>query len=280
MTDTLQVGNVAIVALLDVAAPFPIPLPTLWPTVPQAAWEPYRERYPQMFVDAETLHEYVACYLLRSDGHTLLIDTGLGPLGLGRRGALLDELQRAGVQPADVDTVFLTHLHADHVGWNLPPEGTPTFPRARYLVHQAEWEARAQHDTHAQTLGFAPFIDRTVAPLADLGILDLLPGERTLTSEVVALPTPGHSPGHMSLLISSDRERALITGDALIHPAQVTEPPWSSVLDMNGSAATATREQLLSRLDDAGLTMAGCHFPSPGYGRVLWVSGQRFWQAR
>lgn len=143
----------------------------------------------------------------------------------GTDGRLLAELRAAGVGPEDVDTVFFTHLHPDHVSWNLSQEGgapTPTFPSARYVFHQADWEAfRTPRDEEIFGL---TFWQETLGPLENLGVIDFLSDERSLTSEITAIPTPGHTPGSMSLAVVSAGERALVMGDVFHGPAQVSEP--------------------------------------------------------
>src|SRR4029453_211021 len=191
-----------------------------------------------------TWRNHYGCYLLRSQGRTILVDTGPGSqatspgavqkFGGGSDGRLLAELQAAGVRPEEVDTVFFTHLHPDHVGWNLSQGGAtprPTFPRARYVVHQTDWATFKRPGVQAATS--FPFWEETLGPLETLGVLDLLPGEHALTSDITAIPTPGHTLGHMSLAIVSGGQRALIMGDVAVHPAQVTETDWSALFDMD-----------------------------------------------
>src|SRR3989337_720073 len=279
MGGKLTIGNVEIVALTDAEGPFPYKLGQVFPTVQPAQWEPFRQRYPKLFVDAETWHNHFGCYLVRSRGRTILVDTVIGPgpveiLG-GLRGKLLDEMKAAGAGCGDVDTVFLTHLHIDHVGWNLVG-GKPTFPKARYVFHQADWDAFQRADVQA---AFPPYVDQAITPLKRAGFLDLGSGEESLTDEVVAIPTPGHTPGHMSILVSSGGQKALILADVAIHPAQITEESWNAAFDMNGETALATRKQILDRLEAEGLTMAACHFPEPGFGRIVRLEGRRYWQA-
>ena len=279
MAGKLSVGNVEIVALIDGEGPFPFKLSQVFPTVQAAQWEPFRRRYPGLFVDADTWHNHYGCYLVRSRGRSILVDTGIGPgpveiLG-GLRGKLLTELKSVGASPEDVDTVFLTHLHIDHVGWNLSAGGKPTFPRARYVFHQADWDAFQRAEVQAN---FPPYVDQAITPLKTLGVLDLVSGEKSLTDEVVAIPTPGHTPGHMSLLVSSAGQRALILGDVAIHPAQITEEGWNAAFDMDADTALATRKQILGRLEAEGLTVAACHFPEPGFGRIVRLEGRRYWQ--
>ena len=142
---SLVVGNVTITALTDASGDSPFPLSQLFPSVPSQAWQPYRERYPDVFGGPNTWRNHYGGYLIRSQGKILLVDTGIGPgpvklLG-DARGHLLDELRANGVNPDAIDIVFFTHLHLDHVGWNLTADGKPTFPKARYVMHQADWEA-------------------------------------------------------------------------------------------------------------------------------------------
>ena len=92
------------------------------------------------------------------------------------------------------------------------------------------------------------------------------------------LPTPGHTPGHLAVLVASGGEKALITGDLLVHPAQVSEPHWAFGFDTDAEQAAATRRQMLDRLEAEGITLIGCHFPSPGYGRIVRVAGKRYFQ--
>jgi glyoxylase-like metal-dependent hydrolase (beta-lactamase superfamily II) len=202
---------------------------------------------------------------------------------LGISGELPDRLRAAGVAPEAVETVMFTHLHPDHVGWNLQKEGSeyrPMFPHARYVAHRADWEMVQLPEVQEAMAGIAPrFVPEALMPLEALGALDLVDGERSLTSEVTAIHTPGHTPGSMSLLISSRGERAIIVGDAIAHPAQVEHPDWGFAFDFDGETALQTRRQLLDRIEAEGLIMTACHFPEPGFGRVMRLEGRRSWQA-
>ena len=125
----LSVGNVEILSITDIDVDFPIPLTQLFPDVPLEAWTLYKQRYPEVFIGPDHWRVHFGGFLLRSQGRTILVDTGLGTnatnpgtvaaFGGGEEGRLLPELQAAGVHPEDVDIVFFTHLHPDHVGWNL-----------------------------------------------------------------------------------------------------------------------------------------------------------------
>jgi len=285
----LSVGSVEVLALTDGEGDFPFPLSQLFPSVSAEAWTPFRQRYPELFSGPDTWRNHYGCYVLRSQGRTILVDTGIGSkatnpgminmLAGGVDGRLMAELQAAGVRPEDIDTVFFTHLHPDHVGWNLVQGGAnprATFPRARYVMHQADWEAFKRPEVQA-SFPF-PFWEETLGPLETLGVLDLLAGEQALTSEITAISTPGHTPGHMSLAIVSAGQRALIMGDVAIHPAQVTEPSWSVLFDMDQALAARVRRQFLDRVEADSAMLVACHFPAPGFGRLVRLEGRRYWQ--
>jgi glyoxylase-like metal-dependent hydrolase (beta-lactamase superfamily II) len=183
------------------------------------------------------------------------------------------------VRPEDVDLVFLSHLHLDHVGWNTTDQGgmlVPTFPRAGYMVHQADLEHFRRPEIQAAAR--YPYMERCVEPLVSLGVLDALEGDTDLSDELRAIHTPGHTPGHMSVLVASSGEQALIQGDVLIHPAQVTEDDWCPRFDGNFEEATQTRRRILDQVESERIAVVSCHFPAPGLGRVVRYQGRRYWQ--
>ena len=265
---SIKVGRVGITALTDIEGAF-FSLDQIFPGVMKDQWEPYVHRYPWAFADRDTLWGRVGSFVLRSPEGTVLVDTGVGPQAMGQGGNLLMDLERAGVLLEDVDTVFLTHLHGDHLGWSVKPDGEPYFPEARYVTQAAEWEISA------------PYLGPAVAGLDDLGVLELLDGEEPVGEELTAIPTPGHSPGHSSLLVSSGGEQAIVSGDAIVHPAQATEPTWNVHFDMDKEQAARTREMLLAWLEADGITVAAGHIPGSGFGRIVrdgGEAGRRYWQ--
>ena len=278
----LTVGGVEIVALSDMNLPFPMPLTELFPMASAEAWAPYRERYPETF-DGEHMLIEIGCYLVRSEGRTILIDTGYGEGPIesigGRRGELMDDLAAKGINPEEIDTVFISHLHSDHVGWNVVERDgrlIPAFPNARYVAHQADLEHFRRPDVQAASS--FPFMDRCVESIVDLGLFDTLTEDTDLTPEVRALHTPGHTPGHMSVLVSSQGESALIQGDVLVHPAQVTEDDWNCHFDFDWPLSTKTRRKMLDDLESRQTPVISCHFPAPGFGKVRRSEGKRYWQ--
>jgi glyoxylase-like metal-dependent hydrolase (beta-lactamase superfamily II) len=168
-------------------------------------------------------------------------------------------------------------MHFDHVGWNTRPEGdrqVPTFPNARYLF------CRTEHDHWMSVTedGYASTIADTVAPIMDAGLADLVEPDHVLTSSVRFIPTHGHSPGHMSVLIESDGARALITGDATHHPVQWAEPSWGMAADWNGEMGALTRESMRAEFGDGETVVIGTHYPAPSAGHIVSVDGE--WQFR
>jgi glyoxylase-like metal-dependent hydrolase (beta-lactamase superfamily II) len=210
----------------------------------------------------------------------VLIDTGLGtqPVAMvgGIAGDLPGELTRKGVDADSIDTVFMTHMHFDHVGANMGDDGKPRFKNARYVAGKADWDFFKIPEVQAN---FPPgSFTGPVEPLQGAGVLDLVEGEHTLAPEVTAIPTPGHTPGHMSILISSGGEKAIITGDVLASPAHITHPDWAFMFDADQGMAVATRTALIDRAEAEGMKIVACHLPAPGFGTVVRMEGKRYWQ--
>ncbi len=263
----MKVGSAEILALSDMNVRYPGTLGELWPRVPPDSWLPFRERYPDTF-EGDGMRIEIGCYLVRSQGRTILIDTGYGPGPIeyigGLRGQLMADLASKRVDPGEVNTVLLSHLHLDHVGWNTTDRDgrtQPTFPNARYVAHQADLD----HFRNPEVQAASPYyyMDRCVESLVRLDLFDAISAETDLTDEVKALHTPGHTPGHMSVMVSSGGQRALIQGDVLIHPAQITEEDWNSRFDSDWDVATETRKRLLDQVETEGITLVSCHFPAP-----------------
>lgn len=243
--------------------------------VDAAAWEPYRE-----WVDDDGLiaHNY-GCFLIRSLDTNILVDTGLGHgadiPGLLQQPALLEALAAAGFGAEDINLVLFTHLHWDHTGWNTRGEdGTYrlTFPNARYIVQQTEhdyWTGPGDKPSNG------PDYERVISPLISADRLDLVGGEYTATREVVAVPTPGHTPGHVSFAVVSGSERAYILGDAAHKPVQLSEPDWYPGFDLDPVESTRSRRMILDRAEREGALLAGGHFAFPSMGYPARDDGQR-----
>ena len=236
---------------------------------PTSAIDIWRNEYPEL-LDAEGLiHPRYGSVAVRSEGKLVVVDTGAGPPG----GTLLTEMASKGVDREAVDLVVFTHLHGDHVGWNLT-DGRPTFPRARYLVPKEDWD----YWTRPEVLRASGAVRDQVVPLEGLAILDLIEGEYRVTGELTTLPTPGHTPGHISIVITSAGRRGFILGDVAHSPAQARYTDWNPSFDVDTSLSPKTRHAVFDRVESDGSLVSSGHFPSPGFGRLARRDGRRYWQ--
>ena len=287
MPDKITVGNVEITAVLDMVPP-PRDPTAMFPDTAAGDWAAHQDA-----LEGGQLQLYYGCFIVRSQGTTILVDTGLGPGPHPDRGnvegQLFDRLRdvlipadrrnNTNVGPSDeVNVVVHTHLHGDHVGWNLRYSGgmpAPYFRRARYLVPRLDWE----HFTQPDVLEAHPYIKTQVMPLQRLRKMELIEGEHNITDEVSTLPTPGHTPGHQAILISSQGEKAIIAGDVLHSKVQVQEAGWCAGVDINKDHSRQSREALLDRAERENYIVAAGHFhPSENFGRVVRLDGKRYWQ--
>jgi glyoxylase-like metal-dependent hydrolase (beta-lactamase superfamily II) len=268
----ITVGNVEIISVVD--TPMQFPWNIFFPNLTDDDFAQYREMYPSSFGEGMFATQ-AGTYVLRSEGKTVLCDTGIGPgpiamLG-GIEGRFVPALNEAGVPPDSVDIVAHTHFHADHVGWNVNADGQPNFPNARYLGPQADWDAfSAALDANPQMA--------QITPLKESGRLELYSDELTLTSELTMIPTPGHTPGHHSLAVSSSGERAYIMGDMAHHPAQIDHIDWCAAFDMDHPTTIENRRRLFDDAEANGLPVCFCHFPEP-FGKIVRSNGRRIFQA-
>ncbi len=277
VADRITIGNVEVLAVIDMVPP-PRNPEDFFTDVPLDAWGPYEADH----LESGQLQLYYGCFTLRSQGQVVMVDTGMGPgphpTRGNRRGDMLNQLKRLGVNPDDVTTVVHTHLHADHVGWNVTLEGgkpRATFPRARYLVPRADWE----HFTNPSVLKTTLYIAECVVPLEGLGCMELIEGEHAITSEISTVATPGHTPGHVNVIITSQGQRGAVVGDVFHSKVQIREPGWCSRADLDKELGLKSREAMLERFEREGFIVAAGHFkPDEHFGRVVRLRGRRYWQ--
>ncbi|RSN33022.1 MBL fold metallo-hydrolase [Amycolatopsis sp. WAC 04169] len=235
----------------------------------------------------------IGSFLIRTDDRAILVDLGLGAADFSLPGAaefhgggLLDALAAEGLSPEDVDTVIYTHLHHDHVGWttNVPPapdgQRGPvtglTFPAARHLVSEAEW---AHWSGTNDPVGPDPLAVQE--PLAE--VIGFFGDGDVVAPGVRILATPGHTPGHSSLVVTDpdgeDPRRVVVLGDVMHCQVQITESHWTFAFDVDPAEGVATREQLLKEIEDDWTILAGGHFAGQVFGRVLPPALRRIWAA-
>jgi glyoxylase-like metal-dependent hydrolase (beta-lactamase superfamily II) len=180
----------------------------------------------------------------------------------------LERFGEAGFTTDGVDLVVHTHLHADHVGWDthlVDGAWVPTFPTARHLYTARELEyARAGGDP-----GVAGVYADSIAPVLDAGLADVIDEDADLGGGLRLEPSTGHTPGHVSLWIESEGERALVSGDFMHHPVQFAETGWAEIGDSDADEARATRRRMIAKAADTGALFLGTHFGTSPAGRVV-----------
>jgi len=280
--NTLQIGDVHITGLTDGSVKFNPR--ELFPDQLIDVWEPFYDRFPEYFT-GQYFQNNLGSFVFTSGEHRILADTGFGPhgemLGNPAPGELIADFDRNGIALDSITTVFLTHLHGDHVGWNMRedlPERPLSFPNARYRVHEDDWNHFTADELLAdETRGEST--TRSVIPVKEQGALDLMDGETELAPGITAYPTPGHTPGHMSLLIASNNERALLVGDILGSPMQATETEFGYSPDWNGPMGIKARNDILDKAERDKAVVIGSHLSYPGWGMMIRWEGRRYWKA-
>ena len=219
----------------------------------------------------------IQSFLIRQDGLTILVDTCGGndkdrkrPHFHRRNWPWPETLRSAGVAPEDIDVVLCTHLHVDHVGWNTRLENgrwVPTFPNARYLIAQREWDYwRAAGPAAFAWTG--DYITDSVLPIFKSGQAELIGDEHTLASDIALETAPGHTPGLTLVRLSGGRHEAIMCSDLMHHPLQVRYPTWSTRFCVDPDQARLTRIEFFKKHADSGRLVFPTHFPTPTGGMI------------
>ena len=286
MAEKGKIGNVDLTAVIDMVPPARTPS-AMFPDVADSAWESYKDT-----LEDGQLQLYYGVIVLQMDGATILVDTGMGPGPHPDRGNLTgnlyelvsdvlappDNTTNTNVSPSDqVNFVIHTHLHADHVGWNLRYAGgmpAPNFRRARYIISKADYD----YYTEEKMLEQSPHVQRQVIPLRRLRLQQIVEGEHEVTDGISVVPAPGHTPGHQVVLINSGGQKGMVAGDLRHNIAQVSDPPWCAGVDWDKTQSANSRERLLDLAEKENWTVAAGHFP-PGQqiGKVIRDGNKRIW---
>ncbi len=170
-----------------------------------------------------------------------------------------------------ITKVFCTHLHFDHIGWNTRWNGeawVPTFPQAHYLLSKTEfdyWQSKPEKEIEDDRVAF---ID-SIMPVYEAGLVTFVSNNDEIAPGVSLLPTHGHTPGHVSVLVQSKDEAALITGDTFHHPCQITHPDWENISDTLSDMAKQCRKDLISNYANTPMLIIGSHFSQPTAGHIV-----------
>jgi glyoxylase-like metal-dependent hydrolase (beta-lactamase superfamily II) len=257
-----KVGRLSVTALRDARGPY-LAWESAFPSASARDWGLARAADPSAFGDDDRWWLEFRAFAIRSGSRVTLVDTGIGPVGSPAEGwapvpgALPAVLAAEDIALSDVDTVVLTHLHSDHCGWAVTADGEPLFPNARYVLHRDEvaWVTD-------------PVASYVLTPLRTAGVLSEVNAATVLTSlptgeSVTVVPTPGHTPGHQSVVVDGGGQQVVVTGDVLVHAVQLVSPAVPYAFEEDPELARSTREALLAEALAAGAELATPHLTEP-----------------
>lgn len=249
----------------------------LLPQATREAIQPIAWLRPHFADEEGRLRMSIHTFLVETPDRRIVVDTCLGndkenrhiPTWNNLQTRFLSDIAEAGYPRESIDTVLCTHLHVDHVGWNTMKVGgswVPTFPNARYLMGRTEfhhWSAVSDRPDMKFILA------DSVTPVMEAGLVDLVDTDHRLCPEISLIPTVGHTPGHVSVRISSRGEEALITGDFMHHPCQIAHPEWSTNADSDRDQGIRTRLAMFEQLAGTPTLVIGTHFAGATAGHIV-----------
>ena len=259
----MKIGALEITPLVD--GEFSAKPTDMYPSTTEIDWEPHK----RWLKHDGTLELSIGCFLVRTGDRRILVDAGLGTIKAPgfTGGRLIDELAKVDLKPDDITDVVFTHLHFDHVGW-ATQHGEIIFTSATYRCDTKDWVHFVGPDETGEGA-------RKLAPITER--LETFDGQVTLAPGLDTLPTPGHTPGHTALVISSGTERVILLGDAAHCPMELEESEWEGLGDVDKALAKRTRNAMLDELEKPGTIASAAHFPGLEFGRVLRGEGKAQW---
>jgi glyoxylase-like metal-dependent hydrolase (beta-lactamase superfamily II) len=263
-----QVGSICCAVLSDGYFSYP----TNW-FFPNADRERLEAALSARRLPLEHVVSPYTCLLIQTGRHVVLVDTG-GGIGSETTGAICARLEMEGIRPWDVDTVVISHAHPDHIGGALDTRGRPAFRNARHVLAEAEWDfwTAPRPDLSALRVPEKLRTDMQATARRCLCALhhqiETIDREGQVAPGVRAIPAPGHTPGHLAILLSSDGQALLNIADAAVHPLHLAQPEWENGFDLASETAKATRSALLERAAAEKMRVMAFHFPFPSAGSV------------
>lgn len=272
-----RIGDIEITRVLEFEAPL-FPPAAIHPDVTgdildrHRAWLEPRLMQPGTGLMTFAFHSTV----IRTPTATILVDTCSGndkhrpekPRYHLKSWPYLANLAAAGFSPDQIDYVLCTHLHADHVGWNtrlVDGRWVPTFPRARYLFARTEWQHWADSEKRdAYTRD--PFFQDSLEPIMQAGQAELVDTDFAFDDHVHIEPWPGHTPGHVCVVVRAAGSSLVLAGDIMHTALQCAEPQLNSCFCVDADAARATRRRLIDTFADTSVLLLPAHFPTPTAG--------------
>lgn len=254
------------------------------PDATRDACLPYSWMQPHFMDESGNLVMSIHALVIEVGDRRIIVDTCIGndkersiPNWSNLQTNFLNDMENIGYPAESIDTVLCTHLHVDHVGWNtrlVNGEWLPTFANARYLIGKDEW---AYWDTNEDPTSYGNVMDDSVRPVIEAGLVDLVSTSEKIAPGVQLESTPGHTPGHVSVLLRSRGEEAVITGDCIHHPCQITRTDWCSSADYDKDQGRVTREAFLERFVETDVLVIGTHFATPTAGHIRHYPEGGYW---
>jgi glyoxylase-like metal-dependent hydrolase (beta-lactamase superfamily II) len=275
----IVLGDVTITRIAEYQGTVAMTPQEFFPDSTEQAWTQNQSWLAPDFIDPATneCHAAIQTWLLRSEGRTILVDTGVGngkyrpysPVWSYLDTTYLDNLAAAGVQLTDVDLVVNTHLHVDHVGWNtrlVDGEWEPTFPNATYLMPRLDFDYWDPANGHSPRLGRGNqnVFEDSVAPVHAAGLTTLWDDSYRIDANLRLDLAPGHTPGSSVITLESGTDRAVLVGDLMHTALQITEPHVNSCFCENPTEARATRHRVLGWAADTTALVLPAHFGGHG----------------
>jgi glyoxylase-like metal-dependent hydrolase (beta-lactamase superfamily II) len=271
---TVTIGDIRVSFLSD-GGGISNPL-AIYPASSEEGWQAYPD---QLDNEGKSITS-IGAFLVEIGSRKIAVDTAIGPNsfdfpGVGQfyGGKYLDSLKQTGVSPAEVTDVVFTHLHLDHCGWTtIESDGKRQllYPNARYFVTATEWEFWYGGDNPA-----GPHPEHVQAPLEDR--IETIEAGEIIAPGMTVIPTPGHTPGHISLRLDSGEQRLFLTADILNGPVQLVEPTWSVAFDTDPELARKSREGLYPELVKPNTVSGINHFPDAVFGRIREADSKLTW---
>lgn len=273
-------GNIEIERVLEFEGPLLSPF-EMFPDCTEEAIEGHRHWLEPSLMDSNSGLFILAFHsiIIRTPDHTILVDTcGGNNKNRPQRARYhmkqwpyLNNLASAGLAPEEVDFVFCTHLHVDHVGWNTRLQNgrwVPTFPNARYLFGKREWEYWREQFQGPEG-GDHPHYQDSILPIIEANQAEFVDKDFELDKVMRLEPSPGHTPGHFCAHLSSGGSEAILSGDLMHHAIQCAEPDWNSCFCIEPESARTTRRAFLDQYCETDTLIFPAHFPTPVAGRII-----------
>jgi glyoxylase-like metal-dependent hydrolase (beta-lactamase superfamily II) len=267
-----QLGSLKCVSLSDGSVDYPPG--HLFANVPKAQVE---EALRGRGLPIDYVTTPCTCLYVDTGGRRVLVDMGAGRFAPSA-GRLRQSLSSAGIEPAQIDLVVLTHAHPAHVGGTLNDEGRPVYANAHYALCRDEWAFWTSEAAFARASRRHVAIARQNLELIRdrLTLLDL---EGEIVPGIGVLPAPGHTPGHMVVSVTSDDQRLFYLGDVVMHALHLEHPDWTPIYDIASGQAQESRRAFLDRAAGEGALAMGHHLaPFPSLGHVIEVGDGWQWQ--